>query len=175
MNRRTTLKWLHWLSFGLIVYFFFVEPEDVDQLGAAGLATHAGMGALLGILVTLWFVIYLRKGLASRPGPKLPAWGKKLHPVNHKLLSWGMPAVVLSGALAGFAAPYAIRLFGVVPFFPGVGSKQLHGLFEEVHEIAFNVLLFILVIHIAFHLFRHFGLKDNALKIMTPKALHRYL
>lgn len=118
MTRRKTLKWLHWLSFGLIVYFFFVEPENVDRLGAAALATHSGIGALLGILVTLWFGIYLRKGFASRPGPKLPGQGKALHLINHKLLSWGMPAMVLSGALAGIAAHYAIRLFGVTPFFP---------------------------------------------------------
>ena len=175
MTRRTTLKWLHWLSFGLIVYFFFVEPEDVDRLGAAALATHAGMGTLLGILVAIWFAIYWRKGLASRPGPKLPVWGKKLHPVNHKLLSWGMPLVVLTGALTGFAAPYAIKLFGVIPFFPGFGSKGAHQTFEDIHDIAFNLLLVILIVHIGFHLWRHIGLKDNALRIMVPKVLHRFL
>ena len=175
MTRRATLKWLHWLSFGLILYFFFVEPEDVDRLGAAALATHAGMGTILAVIATAWFAIYARHGLASKPGPKLTTWGKALHPVNHRLLSWGLPAVVLTGALAGFAAPYAIRLFGVVPFFPGIGAKALHGFFEEVHEIAFNLLVLLLLVHIAFHLWRHLWLGDNALRIMTPKALHKIL
>jgi cytochrome b561 len=175
MSRRTTLKWLHWLSFGLIVYFFFVEPEDVDRLGAAALATHAGVGTVLAIIATIWFAIYLQKGLASRPGPKLPGWAKSLHGVNHRLMSWGLPLVVLSGALAGFAAPYAIRLFGLIPVFPGIGSKTLHRLFEDIHEIAFNVLLVVLLIHMGLHIWRHIALKDNALKVMAPKVLHRYL
>lgn len=51
----------------------------------------------------------------------------------------------------------------------------MHGVFEEIHEITFNVLLFILAVHIAFHVFRHFSLKDNVLKIMPPKPLHRFL
>lgn len=175
MTRRTTLKWLHWLSFGLILWFWFVEPQNVERLGGAALATHAGMGVVLALLVTAWSVMYARKGLASRPGPKLPGWARTAHPVMHRALMWGMPAVVLSGALAGFAAPYAIRLFGVIPFFPGWGSRAIHGTLEEIHETAFDILLIALALHVAFHLWRHYKIKDNALRIMAPKALHRYL
>jgi len=175
LKHRTVLKWLHWVSFGLILYFFFVEPEDVQRLGAVALATHAGMGAILGLLVTIWFVLYLRKGLASRPGPKLPGWAKPLHPLSHRFLTWGMPMMVFTGALAGFAAPYAIRLFGVIPFFPGIGAQALHQQMQNIHEVAFNVILAVIVSHALFHLWRHFGLKDNALRIMLPRVLHKYL
>ncbi len=175
MNRRTTLKWLHWLSSGLILWFWLVEPEDVDRLGGAALALHAGMGSLLALLAAAWFAMYLSRGLASRPGPKLPQWARRVHPVMHKGLTWGLPAMVLTGALAGFAAPYAIRLFGVIPFFPGSGGKAIHDTLEEVHEIAFDALLIVLVLHVAFHLWRHYIVRDNALRIMAPKVLHRYL
>lgn len=175
MTRRTTLKWLHWLSTALIIWFFLVEPQDVERLGGAALATHAGMGTLLAVLATAWFAMYLARGLASRPGPKLPGWARRIHVLMHKALTWGLPAVVLSGALAGFAAPFAIRLFGVIPFFPGIGTQGLHSFLEEVHEIAFDALMIALVIHVAFHLWRHYMVKDNALRIMAPQVLHRYL
>ncbi|MEL6451936.1 MAG: cytochrome b/b6 domain-containing protein [Pseudomonadota bacterium] len=175
MTRRTALKWLHWLCFGLILWFWAVEPQDVARLGGAALATHAGMGTLLAVLTAAWAAMFLRKGLASRPGPKLPGWARRAHPAMHKALLWGLAGVVLSGALAGFAAPYAIALFGVIPVFPGIGSDAIHGVFEDLHEIAFNLILIALALHVAFHLWRHYMVKDNALRIMVPRALHRYL
>ncbi len=175
MTRRTTLKALHWLSFGLMGYFFLVEPENVRQLGGAALATHAGMGTILAIVVTVWLVMYLRKGLASRPGPKLPGWARTAHGWMHRAMMWGSFAVVLSGALAGFAAPYAIHLFGLIPFFPGVGSQGLHDTFSDLHELAFDVMVIGVVAHVVFHVWRHYAVRDNALRIMAPKVLHKYL
>jgi cytochrome b561 len=93
----------------------------------------------------------------------------------HRVLYYGVPVMVLSGALAGLAAPYVIRAFGVIPINPGFGSKTLHDLMQDLHEVAFNLLIAAIVVHAIFHLWRHFLLKDNALRIMVPKALHRYL
>ena len=175
ITRRTALKWLHWLSLGILLYFLAFEPENVDRLGATALATHAGMGILLGILTTIWFTMFLRKGLASRPGPKLPWWAKAIHPIAHKALYFGLPLMVMTGALTGFAAPYAIHAFGLLPINPGLGARDIYELMNEIHELAFDALTFIVIGHAVFHLWRHFGLKDNALRIMLPKAVHRYL
>ena len=175
MTRRAALKWLHWISFGLMGYFFLVEPENVRQLGGAALATHAGMGTLLAVIVSLWLVMYLRKGLASRPGPKLPGWARALHGPMHRAMLWGSFALVLSGALAGFAAPYAIHLFGVVPLFPGLGSADLHDTLSDLHELVFDGMVIAIAGHVVFHLWRHYAVRDNALRIMAPKVLHTYL
>lgn len=175
MTRRTTLKWLHWLSTGMILWFWLVEPEDVERMGGAALATHAGMGTLLAVLATAWAAMFVSRGLASKPGPKLPKWARPVHGLMHKTLTWGLLGVVFSGALAGFAAPYAISLFGVVPFFPGIGAEGIHDALTQVHEVTFDALLILLAIHVAFHLWRHYMVKDNALRIMAPKALHRFL
>lgn len=172
---RTALKWLHWLSAGFILYFFLVEPEDVEELGAVALATHSGIGALLAVVMSLWMAVYLRNGLASRPGPKLPLWGKRVHPILHRALIWVMTAAVFTGGLAGLAAPFAIKLFGAIPFFPGVGAKGPHGLITELHEIAFDALLILVVFHAGFHIWRHYRRKDRALNIMMPKAAHKFL
>jgi superoxide oxidase len=175
MARRTLVKWLHWLSFGLILYFFVVEPDDVPSDPAAGLSLHAGMGLLLAAVALVWISLYLAKGLSGRPGPKLPGWAKTFHPVGHKTLQIGVPVIVASGALAGLAAPFVIRAFESLPINPGFGSKGIHEFVQEVHELLFDGLILLIAVHIAFHLWRHFWLKDNALRIMIPRILHKYL
>lgn len=175
MRRRTLLKWVHWSSLFLILYFYLVEPEENRVDPGTALSTHAGVGMLLAVITAIWLAMYLSKGLAGRAGPKLPAWAKKLHPIQHKLLQVGVPIMVASGALAGLLAPFAIEAFGVLPINPAFGSKTLHGLATEIHEIVFNALIIVIVAHALFHLWRHFLLKDNALRIMVPKALHKYL
>lgn len=175
MSRHATIKWLHWLSAVLILYFFLVEPEDVRRLGAAALATHAGVGAVFALVVVVWFAMYLTKGLAGRPGPKLPGWGKRFHPLAHKAMYWGLLVMAISGGLIGLFAPYVVMAFGAFPIAPNFDVKFLHDAMQNLHEFVFNVLLFGIVIHTAFHVWRHFRLKDNALRIMVPKPLHKYL
>lgn len=175
MNRRSAIKWLHWLAFGLILYFYLVEPEEnrVDPAGA--LSTHAGVGILLAIVVTIWFVMFLTKGLAGRAGPKLPPLAKKAYPWMHKGLYVGMPIMMITGGLLGLAAPYVIKGFGVIPLGTGAGGKGLYDFLEEIHEISFDALIIGIVLHGVFHIWRHYALKDNALRIMAPKVLHKYL
>ncbi|WP_127112696.1 cytochrome b [Shimia sediminis] len=177
MTKRTFIKWLHWLSAGLILYFYLVEPEETrgQTNKAEALSTHAGMGIVLGLVTAIWLFMFLRKGLAGRPGPKLPGWGKRFHTLSHKALQLGVPLMVATGAFSGLAAPFVIRAFGTLPINPGFGGKGLHNLAEEIHEVVFNALLFVIVAHVLFHLWRHLMLKDNALRIMAPKALHKYL
>jgi cytochrome b561 len=175
MQRRTFLKYLHWGSFFLIAYFFLVEPEDVSDLGAAALATHAGAGIMLALVVTVWTIMVLLKGLTGRAGPKLPPLAKRFHAIGHKAMHIALPVMVMTGALTGFAAPYVIKAFGVLPINGGWGAKGIHGFFEEIHEVSFNIMLGAIVVHAAFHIWRHVVVKDNALRIMMPKRLHKFL
>ncbi len=175
MQKRTRLKILHWLTAALILYFFLVEPEDVRELGAAALTTHAGAGVILGLIVGTWMLGFLRNGIISKPGPKLPQWARKTHKYGYGALYLMMPIMVLSGAMAGFAAPYVIHAFDLLPINPGFGTKNLHDWAEEVHEIVFNITIATILGHTLFHLWRHFWLRDNALRIMAPKMLQKYL
>lgn len=175
MTKRTALKWLHWLTAAMILYFYLIEPEDVEKMGAGALATHAGVGVLLAIVVGVWTIQYLRHGLLAKAGPKIPALIKPYFGLMHKFFYYLVPIMVLTGALAGFAAPFVIYAFDIFPINPGFGTKGLHNFFEDVHEIVFNILTIAIVGHAAFHIWRHFGLKDNALRIIMPKRLHKYL
>ncbi len=175
LTRRSAIKWLHWLSLGLILYFFLVEPGENRADPGLALATHAGVGLMLAVVALIWTLMAATKGLAGRAGPKLPGWAKSFHRLNHRVLQVGLPVMVGTGALAGLLAPFAIKAFGILQINPAAGSRSLHDLAEELHELAFNALLAVIIAHALFHLWRHFLLKDNALRIMVPRVLHKYL
>lgn len=175
MARRTAIKWLHWISLALILYFFAVEPEDVRRLGAAALTTHAGIGVIFGTVVAIWFAMFAVKGLAGRAGPKLPGWAKTAHPLAHKTMYWLLLAMTISGGLIGLFAPYIVLAFGLFPIAPSLNVGTLHGAMQEVHEVVFNVLLAAIIGHAGFHIWRHLFIKDNALRIMVPQRFHKYL
>lgn len=175
MTRRSAIKWLHWFTFALLLYFFIVEPDENQTDPGGALSTHAGMGILLGLVVAIWVIMFWRKGAAGRPGPKLPGWAKRVHPVLNKGLYHLLPVMLATGLFAGLAAPYLIEAFGLVPINFAGGSKSLHGFAEDIHELVFDLLLLLSLAHIVFHVWRHVRVKDNALRIMAPKILHKYL
>ena len=180
MKNRTLVKWLHWITFALMLYFLIDEPEvrGGAELAAKSdqLSIHAGMGMILGVVTLIWTVIYFRAGPLGRPGPKLSGWGKRIHRIVNSGLYWLLPSTVLTGAATGLTSTYPVLGFGVLPLNPtGWGNVDLNDLLEEVHELAFDATTLLIGLHIAFHLWRHIGLRDNALRIMAPKVLHRYL
>ncbi len=180
MTKRALVKWLHWLAFGLMLYFFFVEPEvggpGLGDQRADDLSTHAGMGMLLAVVTVIWSLIYWRGGPLGRPGPKLPGWRKRVHRIVNTGLYWLVPLTVITGGLAGLASEYPVLGFGVIPLNPsGWGTAGLHDIAEEIHEIAFDATIVLIFAHLIFHIWRHVLLKDNALRIMTPKVLHKWL
>jgi len=124
----------------MILYFFLVEPEENRADPGGALSTHAGVGLILAIAVLAWTVMYWRKGLASRAGPKLPGWAKRVHPMMHKGLYIGTPVMMLTGAAASLTAPFIVRAFDIVPLNTGGGGRTLHRFAQDIHEIAFNVL-----------------------------------
>ncbi len=174
--RRTALKWLHWLALAFLLYFFLIEPGDVSRAApevakTAALSTHAGVGVLLAILSAIWTLMYWAKGQTGRPGPKLSPLARKIHYWGHRALYWALPLMLLTGAAAGLAAPFPVLGFGVIPLNFG-GNMTLHNIIVDIHEFAFDALTILIVTHSIFHVWRHYVLKDNALRMMVPKALH---
>lgn len=180
MTKRVWVKWLHWTAFGLMAWFFFVEPEVEDRAPDAvrtdGLSTHAGMGMLLAVVAVLWVLTLWRHGLLGRPGPKLKGWMRPAHRWLNLGLAIALPMTVVSGGMAGLASDYPVLGFVIVPLNPsGWGSASWHDVAEEVHEIVFDVTILLVLAHARFHVLRHVVLKDNALRIMAPKVMHRWL
>ncbi|APE42832.1 cytochrome B [Sulfitobacter alexandrii] len=174
-GRRPTLKVIHWAMVPMLVWFIVVTPDDVLPFGPAAFQAHSALALLFVTLCLWWTADYMRRGLASRPGPKLPGWGRKLHQWMHKALIWGLFGVALSGFLLGLTSATLLKAGGVLPIAPPLGLRRANEIIGQIHIFEFYLLAAIAAGHAAFHVWRHLKLRDNALRIMAPRALHRFL
>ncbi|WP_288959583.1 cytochrome b/b6 domain-containing protein [uncultured Sulfitobacter sp.] len=174
-HRRTLMKLLHWGMVPLFIWFLLVQPADVARIGPAAVRFHSVMGLVFVSAALLWWVSYMRRGLLGRPGPKLAGWARWLHPVLHKTLIWGIFGVALTGLLIGVTSTVQLWAGGIVPIAVPLDMPRANDLVGLIHSIEFYALAGIALAHAAFHIWRHLRLRDNALRIMAPKVLHRFL
>lgn len=174
-QRRLRLKVLHAAMIPLMIWFVLVTPDDVVPLGAAAFQFHSFLGLIFVTLALLWTAGLLRRGLASRPGPKLRGWKRRVHRPMHLTLIWGLFGVALTGFLLGLTSAVQLRAAGVVPIAPPLNMPKANDLIGLIHIYEFYALGLIAAAHAAFHIWRHYVLRDNVLRIMAPKALHKYL
>lgn len=175
MTRRAALKWLHWSMVPLLVWFYVIQPEDVRPIGQWAFQLHSVLGLVFVSLALLWTADYLRRGLASRPGPKLAPWARAVHKVMHRAIIWGVFAVAFTGFLLWLTSSVLLWAGGVVPIAPPMGWPKMNDWVGVIHEVEFYTLFAAIVAHSAFHIWRHVHLRDNALRIMAPRAVHRWL
>ena len=174
-TRRTALKWLHGTMLPFFVWFVLVQPNDVARVGAWAVQLHSVFGLIFVTGCLLWTADYLRRGLASRPGPKLPGWARRVHAVMHRVIVWGLSGVALTGFLLGLTSSRVLFAGGVLPIAPALGLPEANDLVGLVHTFEFYALAVIVAAHAVFHVWRHLVLRDNALRIMAPRVLHRWL
>ncbi len=175
LTRRTWLKGVHWAMLPLFVWFMLVQPSDVERIGRGAVLFHSVMGLVFVTLALLWSGDYFRRGLAGRPGPKLTARARTFHRIIHKALIWGIFLVALTGFLLGLTSSTLLFAGGFVPIAPPLGLPRANDWVGLVHSVEFYGLAALAVAHAAFHIWRHVWLGDNALRIMLPKALGRFL
>lgn len=100
----------------------------------------------------LWVGLAVTRGLMAKPGPKLQGSLRQTFAAQHR----GMYALV------GFAV--VLNLTALLALTPLVW--------------AWNALLVLLVastFHGLFHFWRHTALTDGALRVMSPRFMHRFL
>jgi len=173
--RRTMLKAIHWTMVPLALWFTLVQPRDVAAIGPWAVELHSILGLVFVSGALIWWADYLRRGLASRPGPKLPPWARRVHWVLHRVMIWGLFSVALTGLGLGLTASRQLWAGGVVPIGVPLGLPRANDVIGLIHSIEFYLLAAIIAFHAGFHIWRHIALRDNALRIMFPRALHRYL
>jgi cytochrome b561 len=175
-RRRTALKWMHWTMLPLLVWFMFVTPDVVLRFGGqTAFRIHSIIALVFVALSLAWTADYLRRGLASRPGPKLPKWARAVHRCLHLSLIWGLFGVALTGFLLGLTSTVLLKAGGFLPIAPPLGLKRANVIAGQIHIAEFYILAAVVGVHAIFHFWRHYRLRDNALRIMAPKALHRFL
>ncbi|MEL6792189.1 MAG: cytochrome B [Pseudomonadota bacterium] len=173
MKRRTFAKIIHWLMLPLTIWFILMTPADVVPLGLFPL--HSNLALVFVSISLIWTAMHLRKGLMSRPGPKLPGWARWVHPVMHKTIIWGLFTVALTGFLLGLTSSVLLKAGGFLPIAPPMGWREMNDWVGTFHIIQFYILGGIIAFHGLFHIWRHFKLRDNALRIMAPKVFYRWL
>ena len=173
--RRTWLKAMHGVMIPLFVWFLLVTPDDVVPLGPAAFQAHSLLALVFVTLTLVWYADWLRRGLAGRPGPKLKPWARRLHRALHIGLIWGLFGVALTGFLLGLTSDRLLKAGGILPFAPPLDFARANEIIGKVHIYEYYLVAVIAAVHAGFHVWRHVRLRDNALRIMAPKALHRFL
>ncbi|MCO4825583.1 MAG: cytochrome B [Amylibacter sp.] len=174
-HRRTLLKWTHWIMLPLLIWFVLVQPKDVVPFGREAFLVHSNLAVIFVAISILWTADLMRRGLAGKPGPKLPAWARRFHQIVHKTIIWGLFTVGLTGFLLGLTSSVLLKAGGFLPIAPPMGWRHLNEYVGDFHIIQFYTLAAIVAVHALFHIWRHFRLRDNALRIMVPKTFHKWL
>lgn len=173
--RRSALKWLHWVMVPLFIWFLLVQPDDVLPFGPRAFQAHSMLALIFVTLSLAWFADLMRRGLASRPGPKLTGPLRTFHRALHLTLIWGLFGVAVTGFLLGLTSATLLKAGGVLPIAPPMGWRTANEIVGQIHIIEFYLLGVVAGGHALFHIWRHLALRDNALRIMAPKVLHKYL
>lgn len=159
----------------LLIWFVLVTPDDVLPFGPTAFQIHSILALIFVTICLLWTADYLRRGLAGRPGPKLGPRGRLIHQLLHKALIWGLFGVAVTGFLLGLTSARLLKAGGFLPIAPPLGLHDANEIVGRIHIYEFYLLAVIAAVHAAFHVWRHLRLQDNALRIMFPKVLHRFL
>ena len=173
--RRVMLKWGHLLMIPLFVWFVLVTPDDVVPIGNWAFMVHSNLALVFVSGCLIWTVDHMFRGLAGRPGPKLPKWARWVHPVLHKTIIWGLFLVALGGFLLGLTSHKLLKAGGFLPIAPPMNWHKANEIIGTLHIYQFYALGVLIIGHALFHIWRHIFLRDNVLRIMTPKWVHRWL
>ncbi len=159
----------------LLIWFVLVQPKDVLPFGRKAFLVHSNLAVIFVAISILWTADLMRRGLAGKPGPKLPTWARRLHQIVHKTIIWGLFTVGLTGLLLGLTSSVLLKADGFLPIAPPMGWRQLNEYVGDFHIIQFYTLACIVAAHALFNIWRHFRLRNNALRIMVPKTFHKWL
>lgn len=177
--RNTTERWgalsqlVHWLIVALILaqYVLARIAEDLP-LGnekIAALARHKSVGITILVLAVLRLLWRWRGAVPPMPATARP-YEQTSARVTHVLLYALLFLQPLTGWMMSSALNFPVSWFGLVQLPDLVSpSHPLFDFFHGAHEMLFNALCIIALLHAAAALRHHFVLKDDVLRRMLPK------
>ena len=171
-NYGAVAKFLHWAIVILIIaQYVIIEsaeelPDGLEKLQV--ITNHKSFG----MLVLLLALARIGWKLANRGLPQpvaMPAPQRIAAAAGHGLLYLLILAMPLSGWAMSSSANYPVAFFGLFQFPALVGeSHDLHEALEEVHELLFNAILVVAVLHALAAVYHHVWMKDDTLRRMLP-------
>lgn len=174
-NYGVVARSLHWIVvLGIVAQYLLAEAEEPEGAGTAAMSAmdwHMSLGITLLVLAAarvLWRIF-----------DRTPAWPlqmreyeKFLAKAVHLALYALLFAVPISGWLLASVEGESLSLFGwfELPLLGPPGGEEREHLIEEVHEVLFNVLFGLAILHVVAALKHHFIDRDSVLRRMLPGA-----
>ena len=135
---------LHWLTAILVIALFATHEGD---RGSASFVFHVSGGAIAGVFL-LWRVGYrIRRGMSTASDQAA------IYNTLSKIVLWGFLAsifvVIVSGYFIPWSAGRGIDIYGLFTLpSPMNANRDLHKLLEEVHEIAGQLFIPLIGLHL---------------------------
>ena len=167
---------LHWLiAAGIVAQYFLAEAVDDRETTATGVLGATALHASLGITLLVLAIVRISWRLLELP-PERPtamkgyeiAVARATHIAFYVLLfaiplsGWAL--ATLDGQSTSYFGLFELPQLRIGAQLGTLDKEQL----EEVHEILFNILLTLAVLHIAAALKHHFFDRDGVLRSMLP-------
>jgi len=164
-------KLLHWLiAVGIVAQYFLAEAAEdaegarVDPFSALGAHTTVGITILLLAAVRLvWRLFELPP---ERP-PAMKRYEIAIARTAHIAFYVLLFAIPLSGWALATASGDGLSFLGWLDL-PAIRNGLSKDALEELHEVLFNTLLGLALLHIAAALKHQFIDRDNVLRSMLP-------
>lgn len=155
---------LHWVMAIMIVMAlifgnFLVGPtSSADPAKAEILVGHMSVGLILGSLLVIRLILRLRTAQ-----PPHATTGNAALDTLGRLTHWVLYGFVALMILSGLGMAFGAGLFPIV--FGGSGDPIPEGLsdmaFAMIHDLVSNLLLLLLLLHVAAALYHQFYLRDG--------------
>jgi len=176
-------KSLHWLIAVLIFVMFPLAWTMGDFSGVQKFKLynlHKSIGITILALMTLrlfWRSVQAAPALPA----SAPKWERTVAYLGHFALYAALFVMPLSGWAMISASDKPSVLFGTTAFplipwlsqLPPDQKKTLSEIFKSIHEFTANVLLFLIIIHVAGALRHAFVLRDGIMSRMLPRFWRR--
>ncbi len=126
---------------------------------------HKSVGVTLLVLIAFrlfWRITHKAPAMLS----SYKAWEVKLATGVHHLLYLLMLVIPVSGLLQAAASKYGVKWFEI-KIIPGLNNPAMREVFNQVHEVAVNLLVLVLILHIAGALKHKLIDKDGTMRRMS--------
>ena len=171
----TIARLLHWGMAGLIIlsivavelHEFFPKGSDPR---AALMSVHFQVGVV--VLLLIWVrIIAIFSDRAPPITPVPPLWQHIAAKLMHLALYLTMIALPILGIVMQQAGDKTVALLGMqLPVLVGV-DKDFSKALREVHETLGNLMIVLIIAHVAAAIWHHRVQKDNTLlRMMPPRA-----
>lgn len=168
---------LHWvIVLGIIAQYFLAEadrPESAPTGSMTPMNWHMSIGIALLALAALRVLWRVYGGAPEWP-EQMRSYEKRLAKIVHLTLYALLFAIPISGWVLSSIEGESLRFFGWfdLPALAQPGSRQRAHQVEEVHEVLFNILFGLAIVHLIAALKHHFIDRDDVLRRMLPGRRH---